>query len=101
MMEVMGHFRVCQCKSVSVTAELHASFGTRDQKICLRNLVIINKWESTCKSHEIKHFITLSYWISSSNESHLSRPNGTETLIPFANSILLYEIIERLVDPAM
>ena len=32
VMEVMGHFRVCECKSLSVTAVLHASFGTRDKK---------------------------------------------------------------------
>ena len=32
MPTVMDLFRVCLCKSMPVTAELHTSFATRDQK---------------------------------------------------------------------
>ena len=69
------------------------SFATRGQKWA------INQGGSNCKVREDKRFIMLFSWISSSNWNRLSRPNGTQTLIPgkFFFFISSYVIIERLV----
>ena len=50
-------------------------------EIVLKKVGHVQSGGQIVKSQEISVFITLSYWISSSNWNHLSRPNCTQTLI--------------------
>ena len=57
---------------------LYTSFPTRGQNVLKKNG---HSKGQTVKSHKMSVFIMLSCWTSSSNADHLSRPNGTRTLI--------------------